>query len=53
MFENDNKNKIKILAIIFSFFIIFKNAYSNNFEILKFSGDVEVSSDNWKKIGKS
>ena len=52
MFKNDNKNRIKILAIIFSFFIIFKNAYSNNFEILKFSGEVEVSADNknWKKI---
>ena len=51
MFKNDNKNRIKILIIIFSFFII-KNAYSGNFEILKFSGSVEVSADNknWKKL---
>ena len=45
-------NKLKILIIFFSFFITFKNAYSNNFEILKFSGDVQVSPDNknWKKV---
>ncbi len=47
-------NRFKYLIIIFSFFVSFKTVYSDTFEILKYSGDVQVSSNNknWKKVDK-
>ena len=45
-------NKLKILIIVFSFLLLLKMHTPIIFEILKFSGDVQVSSDNknWKKV---
>ena len=47
-------NRFKYLTIIFSFFVSFKAVHSDGFEILKFSGGVQVSSDNknWKNVDK-
>lgn len=45
-------NRLKYLIIVISFFISFKTVHSDIFEILKFSGSVQISSDNknWKKV---